>query len=369
MQVKVIAFHLPQFHRIPENDEWWGEGFTEWTNVKRGKSYYQGHYQPRIPINNNYYDLTNKGVLERQVYLAKKYGISGFCFYHYYFTGRKLLERPVERMLNDPSIDFPFCLCWANQSWGRTWYRSEEKKSALLEQKYGDNKEWAEHFQYLLPFFRDKRYIKKNDCPVFLIYVTKRIPKFNQMVKLWKELAIKSGLPGLYIISMETGYEHDRIHSLIDARVEFEPLRTLRDLPEPICAIKNFKKIFLRKRKLKEGHMINRFLLDNVCSYDYLNRRMLSRKYSGKETIYLGAFPGWDNTPRKDEDGVVIKGASPYKFYNYLSHQIERSKRMGREFVFINAWNEWSEGAYLEPDEKYGYGYLKAVKKAIKNSL
>lgn len=367
MKVKIIAFHLPQFHRIAENDEWWGEGFTEWTNVKRGKPYYYNHYQPRVPLDSNYYDLLSDDVLERQVKLAQKYGVFGFCFYHYYFTGKKLLEKPIERMLKDKSINFPFCLCWANQSWGRTWYGFEGKKSTLLEQCYGEKQEWIEHFRYLLPFFLDRRYIKKDGCPVFLIYNTYKISKFNQMIRLWKEMAIKNGIPGIHIISMETGYEHDSAHACIDARVEFEPMRTLRDLPHSISWIREMKKKMLLSWGNYSNRFINYFLLDNTCSYDYINRRMLRRQYNNKETIYLGAFPGWDNTARKDQDGVIIKNSTPRKFQYYLEQQLKRSLKAKKEFVFINAWNEWSEGAYLEPDEKYGYAYLHAIRNALSN--
>lgn len=366
MSVRVIAFHLPQYHRIPENDLWWGEGFTEWTNVKRGKPFYRGHFQPRVPLNENYYDLAEDGELERQAILAQKYGVGGFCFYHYYFTGKKLLEKPIERLLQNSSISIPFCFCWANQSWGRTWYRNAGKTNVLLQQTYGNEAEWTEHFYYLLPFFKDQRYIKKDGCPLFLIYISSRIPRLQQMVKLWKRLAVENGFPGLHIVAMNTSYPQDDMHPCIDAQVDFEPMRTLRDLPFSIQELRYFRKKNIKNRTLKENGFMNRFLLDNVCSYDYLYRKMINRVYSNKKKVYLGAFPDWDNSARKDEDCIIVRGSNPKKFEKYLKIQLQRSIEMNSDYLFINAWNEWSEGAYLEPDARYGYAYLKAIRQAVK---
>ena len=235
----------------------------------------------------------------------------------------------------------------------------------LLQQTYGDEVEWTKHFYYLLPFFADSRYIKKDGCPLFLIYISSQIPKLQQMIRLWKRLAVENGLPGLHIVSMNTSYPQDDMHPCIDAQVDFEPMRTLRDLPNSIQEMRNLRRKNIKNKTLKKNSFINRFLLDNVCSYDYLNKRIVDRVYSDKKKVYLGAFPDWDNSSRKDEDCIIVRGSNPRKFEEYLKTQLQRSIEMNNDFLFINAWNEWSEGAYLEPDVRYGYAYLKAIRNAV----
>lgn len=363
--MKLIAMYLPQFHKIPENDAWWGKGFTEWTNVKRGRAFYKGHYQPRVPYHNNYYDLANDHVMQKQVKQARKYGISGFCFYHYYFCGKKLLEKPAERFLKNKDLNIEFCFSWANQSWTRTWYGNDEKSGKmLLEQTYGTEKEWKEHFEYLLPFFKDGRYIKVDNKPVFLIYLPQQFAKINKMIALWNQLAQNEGFLGVYFIAMDTAYDIHKSLKRFDAIMEFEPLCTIRKFPEWIHNIRNLKESAMKRFGICKAGIVNRILTDNVCSYQRACKYILNRKRTGRQKVYLGAFPGWDNTARKDESGIVLSGSTPEKFEKLLIGQIKRSKRINNEFLFINAWNEWSEGTYLEPDEKYGYAYLQAVKNA-----
>lgn len=363
--MKLISFYLPQFHTIPENDAWWGEGFTEWTNVKRGKPFYKNHYQPRIPLNHDYYDLSDSKIMERHMKLAKKYGIQGFCFYHYYFTGKKLLELPLENLLKNKKADLPFCLAWANQSWERTWYKKDASGKMLLKQTYGNEEEWTEHFHYLLPFFKDKRYITCEGMPVFLIYLPQDFPRINKMISLWNRLAKENGIPGIYFTGMNTIYKSNRTITGLNAMVDFEPLRTLRDISSIKQNLASFKKDIFEKTGIKKCQVLNRILANNLYSFDEINKIILNRKQQNKITTFSGAFPGWDNTARKDESGLIIRGSTPKKFERYLSDLIYKEKE--KEFIFINAWNEWSEGAYLEPDERYGYAYLSAVKRATES--
>ena len=364
--VKLLAFHLPQFHQIPENDEWWGVGFTEWTNVRRGKKLYPFHEQPRVPLNNDYYDLSDPDVMLRQCELAQKYGIYGFCFYHYYMgNGKVLMDKPLKNMLNDERCKLPFCFSWANQSFERTWYRKDDKREMLLEQNYGGEEEWQRHFEYLLPFFKDERYIKIDGEPVFLIYMWNDIKCIKPMSELWNRLANENGMPGVYLIAMDAWNPVRYLKRPYKAVVEFEPVRVwgdlnLRDRYRLVTRTEYAKNKDYSKNKLK-----NYWIANKVVSFSKAYHYILKRKPIKGVKTFLGVFPGWDNTPRKDESGVVFQGGSPKKFKYYLKKQIIRSNKMGNEFLFINAWNEWSEGAYLEPDERHGYAYLEAVKQAL----
>jgi len=216
---KIIAFYLPQFHAIPENDQWWGQGFTEWTNVKKAKSLFEGHYQPRIPANKNYYNLMDPGTIEWQINLAKQNNIFGFCYYHYYFEGKKLLEKPLENLLRRKDLDFPFCISWANHNWTRTWDGKEKK--ILMKQGYGNEKTWHEHFQYLLPFFQDKRYIKINNKPIFIIFWSSQFDKIDEMIELWNHLAKENGFDGMYFIEMLNHNQKKATSNLSSAVIEF----------------------------------------------------------------------------------------------------------------------------------------------------
>lgn len=362
-KTKILAIHLPQFHAIPENDEWWGKGFTEWTNVKRGKPYFKNHYQPREPLNDDYYDLLNLHELENQIRLAREFGIDGFCFYHYYFKGKKLLEKPIEQYRDKSTEKFPYCLIWANQSWTRTWYRDNAGNSMLMQQIYGVEKDWKEHFLYLLNFFKDERYIKIDNKPVYIIYIPQDIPCRRRMFSLWDSLAKQYGYNGLFLIAMDTYYGKDSNESFYDAFFNFEPSRV-------------FVNDYSAKRKVAEirkksrfsnceigGHYINR-----EYTYFYLVKKIVNDIFiNKKESEMYGVFTGWDNTPRKDEDGTVVRKSTPFLFYLFLKCVLLISEKRNKEFLFINAWNEWSEGAYLEPDKKYKYGYLKAVRCATHN--
>jgi hypothetical protein len=363
--MKIIPFYLPQFHAIPENDQWWGQGFTEWTNVKKAKPLYRNHYQPRVPLNDNYYNLLDENVMEDQMKLAKKYGIGGFCFYHYWFCGKKLLEKPLERLLDNKNADLPYCLAWANEPWTRAWNGKEGEKEVLQLQDYGEEKEWIEHFMYLLNFFKDSRYLCVDGKPVFLIYRSYNIMKCDEMINVWQKLAIENGLKGLYLISMETSYEIDRRHRTFDAHVEYEPMRTLRELSDETLSQRT--KNSGRLDKLAKYPFLNKLFLDKV-SYDECYKIITNREHKKNKKVYLGAFVDWDNTARKGFKGLIFDGASPTKLQKYLKLQINRSKQLENELLFVNAWNEWSEAAYLEPDKRYGYAYLNAVRRAIRET-
>ncbi|MGM0876125.1 MAG: glycosyltransferase WbsX family protein [Bacillota bacterium] len=344
--MKIIAYYLPQFHPIPENDRWWGKGFTEWTNTSKAKTIFSGHYQPRKPYLNYYYDLTDPSARKWQAEIARKYGIYGFCYYHYWFKGKRLLERPFNEVLETGEPDFPFCLSWANEAWTRVW--DGGKNHVLMPQAYGNKKDWKEHFDYLLNAFLDKRYIRINNKPIFLIYRPESIDYCEEMLSYWNQLASKAGLDGIYFIRTLNGFWH-REQKGFNACVEFEPMYTLRhDFPE------------------------NPSLLDHrpypLIDYDYVWSRIINRrpytKY--KNPVIPGAFVDWDNSPRLGKNALIFKGVSPDKFGKYLRLQIQRMKTVyNSEFLFINAWNEWAEGTYLEPDQRYGFRYLEEVKNAL----
>ncbi|MGL5056639.1 MAG: glycosyltransferase WbsX family protein [Fusobacteriaceae bacterium] len=343
MSSKLIAFYLPQFHRVKENDEWWGEGFTEWTNVKRSKPLYKNHNQPRVPLNNNYYDLSKKETLVEQAKLAKENNIFGFCFYHYYFNGKNLLEKPAELLLENKEIDINYCFSWANEPWTRSW--DGKTKDVLMPQNYGDIEDWKRHFDYLLPFFRDERYIKKDNKPVFLIYRTNNIPNCEGMIEYWKKLSIKKGFSGIYLIETLNSFQKKPILESSEAVVEFEPMLTMRYYLNPLTQVKRL----IRK---KIG------LLD-IVDYDKVWKNIIKRDESYSKQKCLGAFVGWDNTPRKGKNGLIIKGSTPEKFGEYLKKQVQKNTS---DFLFINAWNEWAEGTYLEADTKNKNNFLKKIK-------
>lgn len=366
MKTKSLAIYLPQFHTIPENDEWWGKGFTEWTNVKRGVSFYRGHYQPREPLNDNYYDLSDLSVLERHTRLAKKAGIFGFCFYHYYFSGKKLLEKPIENYRDNSKEAFPYCLIWANQSWARTWYRSNTGEKVLLQQVYGNESDWEEQFYYLLDFFRDDRYIKIGNKPLYIIYIPQDIKCRKRMFSLWNDLAKRNGFSGIYLVAMKTIYGEDKYAKLYSAYMDFEPLNSFAADISFRKTVNLYKANHVSYMDKSKKSLINWLFARNIYSYSYLCR-MIEKSYrQQKKKTFAGVFIGWDNTSRKDEAGIIVRGSTPQKFGRHMEKMLRQSEEFGNEFVFINAWNEWSEGTYLEPDKKYGYAYLHYLKRAIK---
>lgn len=345
--MRVLAMYLPQFHRVRENDEWWGEGFTDWVTVKNAKSLYEGHEQPKVPLHGRFYDLLERGTMQWQSDLMKKYGIDGMCMYHYWFKdGKKILEKPAENLLQWTDLDMPFCFCWANETWARSWSNvrdkntwadtleksdTEDENGVLLEQKYGDEKQWDRHFEYLLPFFQDSRYIKMDGRPVFVIYRSGGIPCIGEMLALWRRRAAENGLEGLYIIGV---WAKERIRQFLDAELYHEPVRAR----------------FATWRENTTG----------ITRYDYEEIWGNILKAEGTGKTFYGGFVSYDDTPRRAE-GNVIEGACPERFGHHLMQLMKKNEEHGNDIVFLNAWNEWGEGMYLEPDERHGYGYLEAV--------
>ena len=346
---KVIAMHLPQYHTIKENDEWWGKGFTEWSNVKRGMPLIEGHLQPRIPY--RYYDLADERELINQMVMASQYGVDGFAFYHYWFGGKKLLEKPVEKLLEYDKTPIDYCLCWANESWSRRWDGKE--KDILIKQEYGNRDEWAEHYRYLSRFFVKRNYIKKDNSPIIIIYNKRFIPKAKEMYGLWKELAKEDGFEGLHIIDVHRSRLIDEVPFLGDAVMRFEPFATLRELlPYRVNRMKS-KRIGLDGKRVFE-----------VIDYEKFCDVMVGRQSLKGENQYLGFFAGWDNSPRiGDRVSILFENNTPEVFKRYFDVQYKKSINLKNDYMFINAWNEWGEGTFLEPDKEYGFGYLNAIKK------
>ncbi|MFC5530951.1 glycoside hydrolase family 99-like domain-containing protein [Cohnella yongneupensis] len=346
--MKLIAFYLPQFHPIPENDAWWGKGFTEWTNTKKAIPLFPGHYQPREPLRDYYYDLTDPAARKWQADIAKQHGIHGFCYYHYWFKGKRLLERPFNEVVRTAEPDFPFCLSWANEPWSRTWDGSYH--DVLMPQDYGDEADWKEHFEYLLTAFKDPRYIRKDNKPIFLIYHPGGIPRCAEMLHVWQTLARAHGLDGIYFIETLNGYPLFSPAGF-DASVQFEPHYTWihGGGRNDWSAVDGYHQKF------------------HLKDYDRMWSLILSRTADDKSARTIpGAFVDWDNSARKGNRALIYSGATPEKFAGYLSRQIERAATVYQsEFLFINAWNEWAEGTYLEPDKKHGYRYLEAVRRAL----
>lgn len=356
MKIKPIAIHLPQFHRVKENDEWWGEGFTEWTAVKESEPLFKGHNQPRVPLNHYYYDMLSKDTLVRQARMAKEYGIYGFCFYHYYFeNGRKILEKPVENLLKWKEIDINYCFCWANETWARSWSNipdsnvwsekhemSDNHSGILLQQAYGEQRDWKKHFDYLLPFFKDSRYIKVDNKPMFIFYKTNLIDCINEMLEYWEELAKKEGFDGIYSMDTNPIVSTNTSATLWKGYDAFAHVQFLGEKAEDYY--ENGKRYQLYEEVWNNA----------IRAFGDENRKN-----------YYGAFVDFDDSPRRGYNGLMLMGANVETFEKYAYMLGVKNCLEGNEFYFINAWNEWGEGNYLEPDEKNGYGYLEAVRRIM----
>ena len=369
--MKVIAFYLPQYYAFPENDKWWGKGFTEWTNVRKSKPLYKGHWQPTVPLNGNYYSLEDIETMKWQAGLAREYGIYGFCFYHYWFgKNRKLMEKPVEQYLAHPEIDFPYCLCWANHNWSRTWVGGE--KDILMDVYYGDEQEWEQHFQYLLPYLKDTRYIRIDGKPVLVIYQPQMIPCRAEMIGYLQKRSTEEGLPGLTIVSQalfQTGDPEQ--YGDIDYRIQYEPnnarimawgnkWNALKTCPSFLTDLVLYK----LKGMIKQGTH-GKLCKYRTYSYDAIWQYMLRKKNNDAKAI-AGAFVKCDVTPRRQERALIYKGATPEKFGQYMKRLVRKVREQYRQqIIFVSAWNEWGEGMYLEPDEQTGYAYLEGVKNAV----
>lgn len=362
---KIMAFYLPQFHQIPENDEWWGEGFTDWEGAKKAVPLFWGHNQPRIPLHNNYYNLLDKKTMKWQAALAKKYGIYGFCIYHYWFGEKQLLEKPAENLLKWKDIDINYCFSWANESWIASWSKlkgnvwnqhGDEKKTNqneyLVKQNYGGKEEWKKHFFYLLPFFQDRRYIKINNAPVYIIYKPENMHCLRSFIEYWNCLAKENGFDGIYFVG--TNFEKWK-EAGMSAMLLYEPSFTLKQEQRG-----NYNRAFILSR-LRDMMKEYGLKFPKLINYNFVWRRILRRKNDGN--IWPGGFINFDNTPRKGTYGAVCIGNTPERFHNYFKYLVEKNRQ--KEFIFLTAWNEWGEGAYMEPDNNYRYTYLQAVADVI----
>ncbi len=351
LSVKLIAFYLPQFHPIPENDEWWGQGFTEWTNVGKAAPQFEGHYQPRLPADLGFYDLRIVEVMERQAALARYYGIHGFCYHYYWFEGRRLLEMPIERMLATGKPDFPFCLSWANEPWTRRWDGKEGE--ILLAQRHHAEDD-LEAMRDVIRYFRHPNYIRIDGKPLFLVYRIGLFPDIQSTVRSWRELCREEGVGELYL-AMVASFEYERVDTDpaiygMDAIVEYPPHGS-HDLGIGI-----------------PGRKLNPNYAGSVRSYTKLVERRLEADIPDHITRFHCVAPDWDNTARRRDSATIFHGASPGAYEKWLRGVMERTcaRRTGDErLVFINAWNEWAEGAYLEPDQRYGHAYLQATRSAL----
>jgi len=350
--VKPIAFYLPQFHPFEENDEFWGKGFTEWKNVKRATPLFHGHHQPRIPGELGYYDLRKKEVFIRQIELAKQHGIYGFCFHHYFLENKPVMHDPIDLFLSNPDLDFPFCLHWANEPWTVRWDGEREKGGILLNQNHDDTENMG-FIKDALPALCDSRYIRIDEKPVLLIYRPALLPDFKKTADIWRTVVLEHGLKGLYLVMVQTFFDNTKDPGKYgcDAAVEFPPHQG-----------------FCIPKKLKVPFYIKRFGGETIDYHKLAAFSMLKKK--PRYTLFRGVMPGWDNTART-KDAKIYIGSSPAIYQEWLTKlglYTKDNLPTDRQYIFINAWNEWAEGAYLEPDSKYGYAYLNATARALSNN-
>ena len=357
--IKLISFYLPQYHTIEENNRWWGKGFTEWTNVKKAKSQFAGHQIHKPSESIGYYDLRESNIKQKQADLAAQYGIYGFCYYYYWFAGKKLLETPLQQILKTGKPDFPFCVCWANENWTRRWDGLDEE--VLIAQDHRDDNDVA-FIEDLIPILKDERYIKIDGKPLLVIYRTGLFPDIKKSAGIWRKVAKSNGLKGLYLVrveGIEEGLEPSEID--FDAAIEFAP--DWRQLGEPV----NNRK-FLYEDTIKDSSIYQK-KTPTVADYDQVIERIISRDVPNYK-YFRGVFPSWDNSPRRGKVGTIFFGSSPDKFCYFLKEQIKNTidnklLKFTEKIIFINAWNEWGEGCHLEPDTIYGTAWLEAVKSAL----
>lgn len=350
--VRCIAFYLPQFHAIPENDKWWGRGFTDWTKVTTAQPNFIGHYQPRVPADLGYYDLNVQEVLEKQAALARRYGIEGFCFYYYWFGGKRLLEIPIERMLKEGCPDIPFCLCWANENWTRRWDGKDD--DILIGQAHSESDDYAV-IKDLMRYFRDKRYIRIDGRPLILVYRVPQFPDFATTSQRWREACRSEGMGEIYIAMVESfdfmGREAHPNEFGCDAAVEFPPTGMAEMRPP-------------------KGEVINPNFQGQVADYRDLSVWYATREMPAYKR-FRGVMPGWDNTARQQNIGFCFEYSTPGAFQAWVEEVVRQTRQQfygDEQIIFINAWNEWAEGAYLEPDNRFGHTYLEAILNGIESN-
>lgn len=358
--IKPVAIHLPQFHPIPENDQWWGRGFTEWTNVVKASPRFGGHYQPHLPADLGFYDMRLEEARIAQVELARQYGIHGFCYYHYWFNGKRLLNRPLDDMVTKPRPDFPFMLCWANENWTRRWDGKDQE--ILMHQQYSEQDDIA-HIRFLLEnFFCDARYMRVNNKPFFVVYRPALNPHMRRTLDLWRAEAKKAGLAGLhlgYMKSKDDGVVFDG--SGFDCAIEFHP--DFGNLPARI------KETVINRVLRKTGIRRSAYIDNRVFDYDAYAARAITQTEMGSN-VYPGITPMWDNAARRKTGATIFRNSTPEGYGQWLSEIVKRYKAVDAnpKFLFINAWNEWAEGNHLEPCQRWGRQYLEVTKKVFDNA-
>jgi len=343
MKPRLIAFYLTQFHPTPENDKWWGKGFTEWTNVTKAKPLFEGHYQPHLPSDLGFYDLRLRETRQEQISLAKQYGIDGFCYHYYWFSGKRVLNLPLDDMLQDSGSSMPFCLCWANENWTRRWDGAEHE--VLLEQKYLPDDD-VDFIKSLIPFFKDPRYIKVDGCLYLIVYFPQHLPNAEVTLRTWREYCRDLGLGELHISAALTHGNEDYAKYGFDSGVEFPP----HNLKIPnVNNLINFD----------EPHT------GSVYQYSEIAEFYLNKKYANNR-VFKTVFPSWDNSARTKTRALIALNSHPDNYEFWISSTIDRvcKNNSGESLLFINAWNEWAEGCHLEPDHKYGKAYLDATLRA-----
>lgn len=344
--VRAIAFYLPQFYPIPENDRWWGKGFTEWTNVTKARRNFESHYQPHLPADLGFYDLRIPEVREQQAELAGEYGVHGFCYYHYWFSGRRLLERPFNEVLSSGRPNFPFCLLWANHNWTRRW---DGKENEILMAQQFSCEDDRNLIRSLFPAFEDRRYIRINGKPLLIVYQADILPNAKQTAAIWREEMKNAGLGEIYLCLAQTYGILDPRPYGFDGAIEFPPHGALIGKLDAQIA------------------KINPNFAGSVFDY-ILNANAMIHKPKPDYTLFKGVMSGWDNTPRLQDTSMIYINSSPEAYEYWLGKAIEymiTNHRDGERIVFINAWNEWAEGAHLEPDRCYGRRYLEATRSVL----
>lgn len=363
MKARVLALYLPQYHPIPENDEWWGKGFTEWTNVGKAKRYFRTHYQPRVPADLGYYDLRLPEARQAQADMARTYGVEGFLYWHYWFgNGKQLLERPFHEVVTTGQPDFPFALAWANETW-KGFAHGLTNRNVLIEQQYPGDEDYVNHFYSLLSAFQDKRYITVNGRLLFMIYKPSQLPDPKHFIELWRQLAEQNGLPGFYFVAH---YQSSRENGCSSEQEGLEKM-----LNYGFDAV-NFIRLtrYLEQRSFwsKVIERCNRVFRGIPLVYAY--RKFIpffSAPIDADPHVIPTIIPGWDHTPRSKKMGLVMTNATPELFEKHVTQVLNsvQQKPLEQRLVFIKSWNEWAEGNYMEPDLRWGKRFLEVLKNKL----
>ena len=359
-KIRPIAIYLPQFHPTPENDEWWGKGFTEWTNVTKAKALFKGHNQPQLPSDLGFYDLRLEESRLAQEAMAKEYGIYGFCYYHYWFNGKRILNEPIDRKLKNLKEDLPFLLCWANETWSRRWLG--EEKNILIKQEYSKQDD-INHAEYLASVFIDERYVKIESRPIFVIYRPYDLPDPSSTVKIIKEVfQLKHKIEPFIVANISKGNAADLKEYGFDSVLNFRP--SLGSLPNSFDDGFSYKKLFrnILKNKLFDGTL-------KIYDYKMAIEAMKTHEQNTIDNTIPCVFVGWDNTARRGKEGIIIHNSSANVFEAELSRVKKQiiNQEYSLNLIFLNAWNEWAEGNALEPNTRTGFQFLESVKKIFKD--